>query len=125
MFDYAVRELGYSTGAAWRRLKAMRLCAEVQGARTRLQEGTLTLDAAAQLQHAFELDRHDPSLPPRGRRGSLRSAEVAAATSAPKDPAAPHATAVPLTGQPAGAVSSRDATLARRPAAASRTEMRP
>ena len=52
MFDYAVRELGYSTGAAWRRLKAMRLCAEVEGARVRLQEGTLTLDAAAQLQHA-------------------------------------------------------------------------
>ena len=54
MFDYAVRELGYSTGAAWRRLKVMRLCADVNGARGRLQEGTLTLDAAAQLQHAFE-----------------------------------------------------------------------
>ena len=53
MFDY-VRELGYSTGAAWRRLKAMRLCEEVKGARGRLLEGTLTLDAAAQLQHAFE-----------------------------------------------------------------------
>ena len=259
MFDYAVRELGYSTGAAWRRLKAMRLCAEVEGARTRLQEGTLTLDAAAQLQHAFEqqrrkqtqggsgaragagsaeparapngsaapapappamtpkeerpatpvldlaareslvaqaagkstrqvqemlaevdpelaaptdrmrplgagrwelkavidddcqrgleqlkgllshvdpqmttgqllgrlvqeaLDRHDPSRPPRGRRGGRRSTEVAAATSAPKAPAAPHATAVPRTGQPASAASSRDATPARRPAAASRT----
>ena len=33
MFDYAMRELGYSTGAAWRRLKAMRLCEEVKGAR--------------------------------------------------------------------------------------------
>ncbi len=54
MYDYAVRELGYSTGAAWRRLKAMRLCEEVPGARGRLLEGTLTLDAAAQLQHAFE-----------------------------------------------------------------------
>ncbi len=53
MFDY-VRELGYSTGAAWRRLKAMRLCEEVNGARGRLLEGTLMLDAAAQLQHAFE-----------------------------------------------------------------------
>ena len=243
MFDYAVRELGYSTGAAWRRLKAMRLCAEVQGARTRLQDGTLTLDAAAQLQHAFErqqrkqspagdesgaqagagsatpviapsgsalatptmtpkaerpvapvldlaareslvaqaagkstrqvqemlaevdpdlaaptdrmrplgagrwelkavidddcrlgleqlkgllshvdpqmttgqllgrlvqeaLDRHDPSRPPRGRRAGRRSAEVAAATSAPKDPAAPNATAAPRTAQPADAASS-------------------
>ncbi len=53
MFDYVVRGLGYSNGAAWRRLKAMRLY-EVEGARTLLQEGTLTLDAAAQLQHAFE-----------------------------------------------------------------------
>ena len=261
MFDYAVRELGYSSGAAWRRLKAMRLCAEVEGARARLQEGTLTLDAAAQLQHAFErqrrkqsqgggeggaragagsatpvtasnglaaparaapamtpkadrpvapaldlasreelvaqaagkstrqvqemlaevdpelaaptdrvrplgagrwelkavvdddcrlgleqlkgllshvdpqmttgqllgrlvqeaLDRHDPSRPPRGRRAGRRSAEVAAATSAPKDPAAPNATAVPRTAQPAGAASSRDATPARGPVAASRT----
>ena len=54
MFDYTMRELGYSTGAAWRRLKAMRLCEEVNGARGRLLEGTLTLDAAAQLQRAFE-----------------------------------------------------------------------
>ena len=54
MFDYTMRELGYSTGAAWRRLKAMRLCEEVKGARGRLLEGTLTLDAAAQLQYAFE-----------------------------------------------------------------------
>ena len=54
MYDYAMRELGYSTGAAWRRLKAMRLCDEVKGARGRLLEGTLTLDAAAQLQYAFE-----------------------------------------------------------------------
>ena len=252
MFDYAVRELGYSTGAAWRRLKTMRLCADVAGARTRLQEGTLTVDAAAQLQHAFErqdrkqmkgggsgsragagsapaapglatptmtpqaerpvapvldlaareelvaqaagkstrqvqemlaevdpelarpndrmrplgagrwelkavidddcrlgleqlkgllshvdpqmttgqllgrlvqeaLDRHDPSRPPRGRRGGRRSAEVAAATSAPKDPVAPTAAAVPRTGQPASAVSSRGAMPGRRPVAASRT----
>ena len=264
MFDYAVRELGYSTGAAWRRLKTMRLCAEVQGARTRLQEGTLTLDAAAQLQHAFErqrrkqsqaggdvgaqagagsatpvitpaiapngltpapareapvmtpkaerpaapvldlaareslvaqaagkstrqvqemlaevdpelarttdrmrpvgagrwelkavinddcqrgleqlkgllshvdpqmttgqllgrlvqeaLDRHDPSRPPRGRRGGRGNVEVAGATSAPKDPAARNAVAVPRTVQPAGAVSSSAATPAGRPATAS------
>ena len=70
MFDYAVRELGYSTGAAWRRLKTMRLCTEVQGARARLQEGSLTLDAAAQLQHAFERQR---------RKQSTRSASGAGA----------------------------------------------
>ena len=67
------------------------------------------------------LDRHDPSRPPHGRRGGRRSAEVAAATSAPKDPVEPNATAMPRIGQPVGAVSSRDATPARRPAASSRT----
>ena len=37
LFDYAVRELGYSDAAAWRRLKAMRLCADIDGVRERLQ----------------------------------------------------------------------------------------
>ena len=54
LFDYAVRELGYSDASAWRRIKAMRLCAEVDGARERMRDGSLTLNAAAQLQHAFE-----------------------------------------------------------------------
>ncbi len=35
LFDYAVRELGYSDAAAWRRIEAMRLCAEVEGVRER------------------------------------------------------------------------------------------
>ena len=36
LFDYAVRELGYSEGAAWRRIKAMRLCSDTpaSGCRT-------------------------------------------------------------------------------------------
>ena len=54
LFDYAVRELGYSDAAAWRRIKAMRLCADVDGVRERLQNGTMTLNAAAQLQNAFD-----------------------------------------------------------------------
>ena len=54
LFDYAVRELGYSDAAAWRRIKAMRLCAEVEGVRERLQNGSMTLNAAAQLQNAFD-----------------------------------------------------------------------
>ncbi len=54
LFDYAVRELGYSDAAAWRRIKAMRLCADVEGVRARLQDGSMTLNAAAQLQHAFD-----------------------------------------------------------------------
>ena len=55
LFDYAVRELGYSEGAAWRRIKAMRLCSDTAGSRERLQDGSLTLSAAAQLQNTFDL----------------------------------------------------------------------
>ena len=54
LFDYAVRELGYSDAAAWRRLKAMRLCADIDGVRERLQDGSMTLNTAAQLQNAFD-----------------------------------------------------------------------
>ena len=53
-FDYVTRGLGYSAAAAWRRIGAMNLCAHVEGARERLWDGSLTLDAAAQLQAAFE-----------------------------------------------------------------------
>ena len=55
LFDYAVHELGYSEGAAWRRIKAMRLCSDTAGTRERLQDGSLTLSAAAQLQNTFDL----------------------------------------------------------------------
>ena len=50
-----MRELGYSEGAAWRRIKAMRLCSETAGTRERLQDGSLSLSAAAQLQNTFDL----------------------------------------------------------------------
>ena len=49
-----MRELGYSDAAAWRRIKAMRLCADFDGVRERLQDGSMTLNAAAQLQNAFD-----------------------------------------------------------------------
>ena len=57
LFDYAVRELGYSEGAAWRRIKSMRLCSETAGSRERLQDGSLTLSAAALLQNTFDLQQ--------------------------------------------------------------------
>ena len=66
LFDYAVRELGYSDAAAWRRIKAMRLCADVGGVRERLQDGTMTLNAAAQLQHAFDRQERKKEPAPRG-----------------------------------------------------------
>ena len=54
LFDYAVNELGYSNGAAWRRTMAMRLCRRMPDVRERLRNGSLTLSTAAQLQSAFE-----------------------------------------------------------------------
>ena len=66
LFDYAVRELGYSDAAAWRRIKAMRLCADVDGVRERLQNGSMTLNAAAQLQNAFDRQERAARSAPRG-----------------------------------------------------------
>ena len=54
LFDYAVRELGYSEGAAYRRIKAMKLCQNFPETESRLQSGRLSLSAACQLQTFFE-----------------------------------------------------------------------
>ena len=89
LFDYAVRELGYSDAAAARRIGAMRLCADQPDAREGLRDGSLTLSAAAELQWAFDRQR---------RRGSIsRAAAIAPVGSATQnDPAADFAPAVPL-----------------------------
>ena len=74
LFDYAVRELGYSDAAAARRIGAMRLCADQPDAREGLRDGSLTLSAAAELQWAFHRQR---------RRGSISgTAAIAPAGSA-------------------------------------------
>ena len=54
LFDYAVRELGYSEGAAYRRIKAMKLCQDLPETENQLQSGNLSLSAASQLQVFFE-----------------------------------------------------------------------
>ena len=54
LFDYAVRELGYSEGAAYRRIKAMKLCRDLPETESRLQAGRLSLSVASQLQVFFE-----------------------------------------------------------------------
>ena len=84
LFDYAVRELGYSDAAAARRIGAMRLCADAPQAREGLREGSLTLSAAAELQWAFARQR---------RRGSISGT---AAIAPAGTPAADSAPAVPL-----------------------------
>ena len=93
LFDYAVRELGYSDAAAARRIGAMRLCADQPDAREGLRDGSLTLSAAAELQWAFDRQR---------RRGSIsRAAAIAPVGSATQnDPAPDSAPAVPSSAEP-------------------------
>ena len=89
LFDYAVRELGYSDAAAARRIGALRLCADQPDAREGLRDGSLTLSAAAELQWAFDRQR---------RRGSISgtAAIAPAGAAAQNDPAPDSAPAVPL-----------------------------
>ena len=94
LFDYAVRELGYSDAAAARRIGAMRLCADAPEAREGLRDGSLTLSAAAELQWAFDRQRRRGSI---SGSAAIAPAESAAARSAAQnEPAADSAPAVPL-----------------------------
>ena len=54
LFEYAVRELHYSKGCAWRRLMVMKLCRAVPGIADKLRSGELNLTTASQLQNAIE-----------------------------------------------------------------------
>ena len=74
LFDYAVRELGYSEGAAYRRIKAMKLCCALPETANRLQSGRLSLSAASQLQVFFE--KQDKKIKREAKKAlSLKSAE--------------------------------------------------
>ena len=62
LFDYAVTELGYTPSAAWRRIQAMHLSCQIDGVRERLEDGSLTLTAATQLQTAFDRNERQASV---------------------------------------------------------------
>ena len=94
LFDYAVRELGYSDAAAARRIGAMRLCADAPQAREGLRDGSLTLSAAAELQWAFDRQRRRGSIC--GTAAIAPAGRPAAGSAAQNDPAADSAPAVPL-----------------------------
>ena len=93
LFDYAVRELGYSDAAAARRIGAMRLCADQADAREGLRDGSLTLSAAAELQWAFDRQRRRGSI---SGTAAIAPAGSAAGSAAQNDPAPDSAPAVPL-----------------------------
>ena len=86
LFDYAVRELGYSDAAAARRIGAMRLCADQTDAREGLRDGSLTLSAAAELQWAFDRQRRRGSI---SGTAAIAPAGTSAADSAPAVPLPP------------------------------------
>ena len=106
LFDYAVRELGYSDGAAGRRIGAVRRCADQPDARERLRDGSLTLSAAAELQWAFDRQRRRGSIFGTASRTPVGSAPAKAA--ATEDPAAGSASAVPVGSAPSGAAAPND-----------------
>ena len=54
LFEYAVKELGYSEGAAYRRIQTMKLCQQVPETAQKIQEGKLSLSSASQIQTFFE-----------------------------------------------------------------------
>ena len=54
LHEYAVRGLGYSDGAAQRRIKTMRLCADLPEVEELIRPGKLNLTSASQLQSMFE-----------------------------------------------------------------------
>ena len=98
LFDYAVRELGYSDAAAGRRIGAVRLCADQPCARERLRDGSLTLSAAAELQWAFDRQR---------RRGSI-SGTASSTPAGSATESAPATEEPPADSAPAAAPSASD-----------------
>ena len=54
LFDYAIKELGYGEGAAYRRIKAMKLCQDIPETKIQIESGQLNLSKASQLQSFFE-----------------------------------------------------------------------
>ena len=101
LFDYTVRELRYTEAAAWRRIKAMRLCRETSGVRERLQDGSLNLSNAALLQNSFERWERSGGGPVAA--GSAGAGRGAAESEAAGTSAAPRAGSAATAGKAAGA----------------------
>ena len=103
LFDYTVHELHYTEAAAWRRIKAMRLCRETRGVREWLQDGSLNLSNAALLQNSFERWERNGGGP--GAAGSPGAGRGATGSATAGTGAAPGAGSAPAAapGKAAGA----------------------
>lgn len=60
LFDYCVKKLGYSEAEALRRIRAMRLMAEIPEIEVKIESGTLTLTNISAAQNLF---RREPKTP--------------------------------------------------------------
>ena len=101
LFDYTVRELHYTEAAAWRRIKAMRLCRETRGVRDWLHDGSLNLSNAALLQNSFE--RWDRS----GAGPVAAGSQGAGTNGAPRAGSAPSAAKGEAAGAPLPVLDAR------------------
>jgi 5-methylcytosine-specific restriction endonuclease McrA len=59
LYDYAIKELRFSEGAAYRRIQAMRLIRDVPSASQRIEQGTLSLTTAAKVQTVLKKTPHE------------------------------------------------------------------
>jgi len=57
LHEYVVRELGYSDGAAHRRISAMRLMKVAPEVEQKLEQGKLTLSTASQIQNFLKTEK--------------------------------------------------------------------
>ncbi|OFZ81916.1 MAG: hypothetical protein A2583_05700 [Bdellovibrionales bacterium RIFOXYD1_FULL_53_11] len=57
LYDYAIKGLGYSGGAAYRRIEAMRLIADVPAAAAKVATGTITLSTISAVQDFLRASR--------------------------------------------------------------------
>lgn len=59
LFEFCTKELGYSNGAAQRRIQAMRLMKEVPEVQEKIQSGQISISSAAQIQSFLQLEKKE------------------------------------------------------------------
>jgi hypothetical protein len=59
LYEFCLKELGYSSGAAYRRIEAMKLSRDVPEAKEALNDGRLSLTTASTLQSFFDRERRE------------------------------------------------------------------
>jgi len=98
LFQYAVKALRYSDGAAYRRLQTLKLCTRHPELERQLRSGELNLTTAAQLQTAIEREQ-------KGRRRGQRRPPAAAPDGREGRTGPPAASRARVSGDAAGAVA--------------------